>query len=347
MKNLNKLMALFPVIAVLSMLPGMTSHAETFTRPGSYQPGEANVLEAVYSSDETGVAEYSSYTLTGYTSSNTSVSMEQSTNDYGNVYTFKVSVAADETADVMTLTVKDAWDYPMVAEIEKFDKYLYPKEEHYTPGESMDFFINVRDRFEFVDVFLLGNNSGTTISDLGNNGNQRHDIRVDFGLDEDNENILVCLQMYDPLKRVYYTFSTYVYKETATPGPETPTPGPAAAATSGNSQSATDVQPPESGYIKFLADTLEQIEKISLAGTDDAITIETGDWVSFPRLVYEKLQEKNKSAAITINYKYKGIDYTVTIPAGSDLLSLLDENGYCGFRYLDQIFGGSERKTQP
>ena len=37
-----------------------------------------------------------------------------------------------------------------------------------------------------------------------------------------------------------------------------------------------------------------------------------------------------------------GQKYEVTIPAGSDIVSLLDENGYVGFRYLDAVFGGKE-----
>ena len=32
----------------------------------------------------------------------------------------------------------------------------------------------------------------------------------------------------------------------------------------------------------------------------------------------------------------------VTIPAGYEVTTLIDENGYCGFRHLDQIFDGNE-----
>lgn len=49
-----------------------------------------------------------------------------------------------------------------------------------------------------------------------------------------------------------------------------------------------------------------------------------------------------KMAERTIKYRYEGKRYTVTIPAGSDVFSLIDENGYCGFRTLDSQFGGSE-----
>lgn len=48
--------------------------------------------------------------------------------------------------------------------------------------------------------------------------------------------------------------------------------------------------------------------------------------------------------AVIINYIYKGKGYSVTIPAGYDVMSLLDENGYCGFLYLGSIFGTTELK---
>ena len=48
--------------------------------------------------------------------------------------------------------------------------------------------------------------------------------------------------------------------------------------------------------------------------------------------------------AVIINYIYKGKGYSVTIPAGYEMMSLLDENGYCGFLYLGSIFGTTELK---
>ena len=36
---------------------------------------------------------------------------------------------------------------------------------------------------------------------------------------------------------------------------------------------------------------------------------------------------------------YKGDQKTFTIPAGTDTMSLVDENGYAGFRYLANKFG--------
>lgn len=45
---------------------------------------------------------------------------------------------------------------------------------------------------------------------------------------------------------------------------------------------------------------------------------------------------------LTINYIYENLHYTVTIPAGADLTSLMDENGYIGFRQLDTAYGGRQ-----
>ena len=45
---------------------------------------------------------------------------------------------------------------------------------------------------------------------------------------------------------------------------------------------------------------------------------------------------------LTINYIYENLHYTVTIPAGADLASLLDENGFIDFQKLAAQFGGSE-----
>ncbi|MDD6201747.1 MAG: hypothetical protein PUB13_02210 [Lachnospiraceae bacterium] len=71
------------------------------------------------------------------------------------------------------------------------------------------------------------------------------------------------------------------------------------------------------------------------------LTINTSVWFSFNKSVMEALSEK-PNLNLTINYTYQHKKYTVTIPAGTDVMALLNEDGYCGFRYLDQQFGGKE-----
>ena len=43
--------------------------------------------------------------------------------------------------------------------------------------------------------------------------------------------------------------------------------------------------------------------------------------------------------SILIRYRDLGEEHQVLLPAGADVSSLGDENGFCGFRYLNQIFG--------
>ena len=89
---------------------------------------------------------------------------------------------------------------------------------------------------------------------------------------------------------------------------------------------------------KYVENVLEQLSAVP---TDGKVVIDTEDWYCFNRTLAEKIVDR-KDIAVTINYKYQGKKYEVTIPAGSDVVSLLDENGFVGFRYLDAVFGGRE-----
>lgn len=58
-----------------------------------------------------------------------------------------------------------------------------------------------------------------------------------------------------------------------------------------------------------------------------------------------KLLKANPDITYEIHYRYQGKNYVLVIPAGADLDSLKDSNGYYGFRYLDSVFGGYEEKA--
>ncbi|MGN1179792.1 MAG: hypothetical protein ACI4SD_01160 [Suilimivivens sp.] len=90
-------------------------------------------------------------------------------------------------------------------------------------------------------------------------------------------------------------------------------------------------------YLIFNKVCEQEIRKAT--GTE--LTIETDIWESFQKRVLEALSEKPQ-LNLTINYTYKHKKYTVTIPAGTDVMTLLNEEGFCGFRYLDQMFAGKE-----
>ena len=40
---------------------------------------------------------------------------------------------------------------------------------------------------------------------------------------------------------------------------------------------------------------------------------------------------------VTVNFVYKGEEYTVCIPAGTDVNLLMDENGFGGFLYINKV----------
>ncbi len=83
------------------------------------------------------------------------------------------------------------------------------------------------------------------------------------------------------------------------------------------------------------------IELIKKAKMDSVLVIDTNCWVSFHKSVYMAISAR-PDLTVTINYRYQGKYYTVTIPAGADVMSLVNEEGFCGFRNLDAAFGGSE-----
>lgn len=89
---------------------------------------------------------------------------------------------------------------------------------------------------------------------------------------------------------------------------------------------------------KYVDDVMEQLATVP---TDGKVVIDTKDWYCFNRTLAEKLTSM-KDITVTIKYKYQGKRYEVTIPAGSDIVSLLGETGFVGFRYLDLVFGGRE-----
>ena len=108
-------------------------------------------------------------------------------------------------------------------------------------------------------------------------------------------------------------------------------------------------QTPENNYGLFqdkIRNMIADIEKKTQTDStvanpsSDPIVLDTGNWVSFKGDVYQKLQDSGRPIQIT--FRYKGKHYQIDIPAGADLMSLVDENGYCGFMNLMAHFGGTE-----
>ena len=107
-------------------------------------------------------------------------------------------------------------------------------------------------------------------------------------------------------------------------------------------------QTAENNYGVFQEDVMKQVQNVTEASVSEGsgqssqtpVVIDTGVWYSFKENVYQTLQDSNRPIQIT--FCYKGERYRVDIPAGADLMSLVDENGYCGFLNLMAHFGGTK-----
>lgn len=95
---------------------------------------------------------------------------------------------------------------------------------------------------------------------------------------------------------------------------------------------------PGSAHVRFLKDTAQQIIDAEVNAT---IMVTSELWFSTNHLITDAMAAR-KDVSLTINYKYEGKYYTVTIPAGTDMAALLGENGWVGFRYVDSVFPGRE-----
>ena len=80
------------------------------------------------------------------------------------------------------------------------------------------------------------------------------------------------------------------------------------------------------------------VKEITNASKDAVVTVDTKICTCYNQVIIDALLKRPDVTLVT-NYRYNHVDYSVTIPAGYDVSTLLDENGYCGFRSLDQILG--------
>lgn len=90
---------------------------------------------------------------------------------------------------------------------------------------------------------------------------------------------------------------------------------------------------PNSAYAAFQQEAIAAIQN---ARTNEVI-ISTQRWVSFHQSVFEAISQR-PDVTVILRYRYQGEMYEVRIPAGADVSALADEGGFCGFRYLNQIF---------
>ena len=70
------------------------------------------------------------------------------------------------------------------------------------------------------------------------------------------------------------------------------------------------------------------------------VRLETSIPSCFDKMMMEALAERS-DILLEVAFPVDGVKVTATVPAGYDVMSLLDENGYCGFLNLLAVFGNS------
>ncbi|WP_026521196.1 InlB B-repeat-containing protein [Butyrivibrio sp. VCB2001] len=85
-------------------------------------------------------------------------------------------------------------------------------------------------------------------------------------------------------------------------------------------------------YVETIKNTVQAVP------TQGVAVIETNEVATFDKNIIEAMAERNDVSYIIV-FKHDGFKKKVVIPAGYDVQSLLDENGYCGFLRLAAILG--------
>lgn len=103
--------------------------------------------------------------------------------------------------------------------------------------------------------------------------------------------------------------------------------------------SASDIEvvsaPTPTQYESEQKQVQQMIRNIAQGGN---CVIKSAGLISFNRATFEALAAR-PDVSVDVIYKWKGIQYKTTIPAGYPVLDLLNEDGYCGCLYLNAIFG--------
>lgn len=91
-----------------------------------------------------------------------------------------------------------------------------------------------------------------------------------------------------------------------------------------------------SAYAAFLKETANTILNAEQNG--EAV-VNTKIWISFNKAVFEAMKSR-PDVKVTVNYVYQGNPYVLNIPAKANVDSFMDENGFGGFRYIEQVLSG-------
>lgn len=88
-----------------------------------------------------------------------------------------------------------------------------------------------------------------------------------------------------------------------------------------------------SAYAAFLKETANAILNAEQNG--EAV-VNTKIWTSFNKAVFEAMKAR-PDVKVTVNYVFEGNPYVLSIPAKANVDSMMDEKGFGGFRYIEQV----------
>ncbi len=147
-----------------------------------------------------------------------------------------------------------------------------------------------------------------------------------------------------------------VVVEEITPANEDPSKAPAGAIVISNNTGTADASPATAAIsgdkpartVSYSISNISPIqyktsiiENVSAAPAGGALNIETDRVACFDSKMMEAIAARS-DIDVNVVFTYGGKKLKVTIPAGYDVRSLLDANGYCGFLRLMAILGASE-----
>ena len=95
----------------------------------------------------------------------------------------------------------------------------------------------------------------------------------------------------------------------------------------------------DSRPIDYTANILKDIRNtVTNAPLNGAVTVETGGYISLDRVTAEALQNRN-DVTVSFAFEYQKQRYEMTVPAGFDWVSTLNEAGWTGFLYIGSFPG--------
>lgn len=105
-----------------------------------------------------------------------------------------------------------------------------------------------------------------------------------------------------------------------------------------NGENTAAVEKYSASFVKYAAGQKQAQQIIKSVAPGGNCVVELEEFISFNRETFEALA-KRPDVSMTVIYKWNGVKYKVTIPAGYNVLDLLNKDGYCGCLYLNAIFG--------